>query len=212
MKLDCKSLSSLADLKSLKSLSFDGVAVEDPAQGDDLPSPERLPVLPRLEALHMYGDIGDRDLGCFAGCACLKSLNLMFSQVTSAGLAHLASLRSLEEVSLDKDMLTPEGIAALCAVKRLKKVHVKIVYGSLLPATQVALDDGNVLEASENERGAWEAFRQSHPDVVIDGNDRALEWHVDETILSDYPYLYCRMHDSPRLGLWKCWQWRKERN
>ncbi|HUY91495.1 MAG TPA: hypothetical protein VMV10_22335 [Pirellulales bacterium] len=191
-----RDLACLSDLTNLKTLALDIYLFNDRAaeEFDDRESDRgprvlgRLPVLPRLEELDLHNTpVGDEDLGRLAGFDRLKSLHLSLTSVSDAGLAKLAPLESLEEVAIDAQIATAAGFEALVGLKHLRKVHIAIwiaiwqVDGDR--SASLTLDNGQELAVAPSEldriRRAIEALRQSHPGIVIDGNDDEFEKRID---------------------------------
>jgi hypothetical protein len=217
MKIDGPSLSCLAGLHNLKSLSLDGLSTAGAESGAGPTVLSSMPVLPRLRALDPNAyEVGDRDLHYLSAFPGLQSLNLDFAEVTGDGLSQLASLPALEELTLNGKALSAAGLEALSAAKRLKKLHVIASHGPLSPPTYLTLDDGAKLHVPESELDrsgrAFGALRQSHPGIVIDSDYDALDWHEDKKVLSQYAFPYPSvLNAAPPVTFWNCWQWRKER-
>ena len=89
----------------------------------------------------------------------MKSLGLNETSVTDAGLAELASLRFLEELSLDGGTVSGAGLEALLAVKRLKTLHIgsetfshnAVRHDEFDRLTEVALDDDRDVRVWESK-------------------------------------------------------------
>ena len=108
-----------------------------------------------LVSLHLGGtDVTDAGLVHLAGLTALKRLHLEKTKVSDAGLAHLASLESLSYLNLYQTGVTDAGLAHLEGLKNLKSLY--------LWQTQVTPD------------GA-EKLRQALPDCNID-----LGWKAPE--------------------------------
>ncbi|HUY34001.1 MAG TPA: hypothetical protein VMV69_14735 [Pirellulales bacterium] len=181
LKVSNESLACLAGLANLKTLILEGLVT------DGLPMLSHLPPLARLEALDLSRSmVDDDDLGRLAVLPHLKSLSLggvFFRKekllITPAGLANLASVESLEEVELEGDIESPEGLEALVAVKRLKRLYLG---GN--PSTagdcsgDVTLDDGDKLYVHDVDgfRRALRALRQSKPGIVMEKYGSQVFW------------------------------------
>jgi hypothetical protein len=143
-----------------------------------------------------YMEIHPRDLACLGGLTNLKSLSLAISRtdmirkellaaiansthlrelrlegdIVSAGLAELGPLESLEELWSDYGMANGAAIESLVELKHLKAVHIAGLDVSLASPS----------EEAEHLRRALKSLRQSHPGIVVNGDDRP--W--------DAPWLY----------------------
>lgn len=217
LEIDGGSLPLLAGLEHLKSLDLSHVSRPDKRQGGEPPLLSDLPALARLEAIDVsYADITDDDLACLTALPNLKTIAMAFTNVTDSGLKQLARCNSLEEVAIDDRALSSAGLEALNAIKRLKRLRVNVSRAPLSPTTYLVLDDGTQFDVAEGElerrHRALEVLRGSHPGIRIDGAGAMLEWHEDEKELSQYPVpSLWAPDDSPHIGFWNCWQWRKER-
>lgn len=145
-------LSGLANLKLLR-LVF--------VSSDEQHLLAHLPPLPRLEVLDLRSsDVGDDDVQQIAAQTSLKALNLAFTDVTSAGVAQLASCKSLEELVIRDDALSLVALQSLMAFRHLRTLHI---YGG---RPKWELDGGD--EDARCWRRAFDALRQSNPGIVID--------------------------------------------
>lgn len=197
---DSRILAYLAGLTNLKTLSLQIDTRLDGADpdGSDNPIPflAKLPVLPRLEAVNLGSTWGgaticDRDLPYLAAQPRLESLNLSDGDFTTAGLAELSSLKTLEELAIGGDLATPAGIEYLPAIKRLKALHMER-YVPVTDETVAALSSPEWLEQHKSDGGAmydWERrliwairrLRELHaaPDGSADDSDRVTTVPLD---------------------------------
>ncbi|HJT30656.1 MAG TPA: hypothetical protein VJ783_01220 [Pirellulales bacterium] len=167
---------------------------------------EALGRMTQIEQLHLGLREGLRihpqDLECLRGLKNLKSLRLHIAgrasksraclialgeltqlrrlwlegDLVSRGLADLAPLRSLEELTSDNRMATPAALESLIALRRLKAVHI----------AGLDLDLASSNEEAAEVRRALESLRRSHPKLVLDSdyNSRWLDAQKQ-----DYPSL-----------------------
>ena len=76
-------------------------------------------------SLHLGGtDVTDAGLAHLAGLASLQRLHLEKTRVTDAGLAHLAGLENLSYLNLYQTAVTDAGLAHLEGLKNLKSVYL----------------------------------------------------------------------------------------
>ncbi len=176
-EIDSQDISLLRGLINLKSLALHGIEPPLGRSEDDPPLLAHLPPLPRLETLDLLGSsVHDRDLGCLAGLRWLKSLNLIETQVTHAGLAELKPLESLEELAINFDAGQRRGLEALIALQRLKKLHIEDLYPEWLEPSWT--ESAEVLEKEALSRPAdlndWlrglAALRKAKPGLAIDAD------------------------------------------
>ena len=134
-----------------------GMQVDDEQEADEsesgggIPLFEHLPALPRLETIDLRGGsiVDDEDLRRLAILPRLKSLNLSDVDVSDAGLANLASLKSLEELAIGGKLATPGRLESMLALKRLKKLHI-LRYAAVTEATLAALEAQESLDERAN--------------------------------------------------------------
>jgi hypothetical protein len=171
---DGGNLSHLAGLTRLKSVSvsFESGAEEESSEDETYqraPWLERLPALPRLEALDIstWGLMIDvQDIRRLADLPRLKSLNFYGAELTDAAVAELASLNSLEELAIGADLATPTCLQSLAALKRLKALYIER-YAHVDDDTLGALPLQGTFEAkekagegmSESEWRVWGALQ-----------------------------------------------------
>jgi hypothetical protein len=172
LRVNSASLASMEGLTELKTLGFERLATKD------RPMLSHLPPLQRLEALELSrSEIADDDLGRLAVLPRLQLLCLGSSSsgeepfFSAAGLARLASVKSLVEVELSYDINRPADIEALGVIQGLKKVHLQDGISVGGDSSILTLDDGKewTLRDSDGFRRAIEALRQSKPGIVING-------------------------------------------
>jgi hypothetical protein len=164
-------LAGLTNLKSLRLVNdyrdfyygddyYGKSRLEHLASSGELLVPAHLPVLPRLEAIcFKFGLVRDRDVRQLAAFPRLKSLDFSETFVTDAALAELASLESLEELAIH-DVASGAGHESLCALKRLKALHIE-------PYHWLIEDEGEI----DRCRRALEALRQSNLGIVMDNEE-----------------------------------------
>lgn len=195
-KLSGESLACLVGLSNLKSLQLSVVDADEPSLLD------RLPMLPRLESLELaHSVVRDHDLHHVARLPRLKSLGLERTNITGAGLAVLAPLESLEELTIG-DAVSATALESLRSLKHLKKLHLSQTGGLLLNTryTTLMLDNGYYRKVPTDEaddfRRAVEALRQARPGIVIDGdaNTIHLRLEIEETVGTGYDVELC--HDA----------------
>lgn len=149
----------LAALTNLKTLSLGAVFADQPSLL------ARLPIFSRLESLDLQClDISGDDLRHLSRQPRLKSLKLSFIYGTSEGLAQLASVKSLEELSLDGDAVSTATLKSLYAIDHLNLLHI----GGFEGEGAWAIKDGD--KDAERWRRAFDALRTFQPGIVIDGN------------------------------------------
>jgi len=98
--------------------------------------------------------VDDEDLRRLAILPRLKSLNLSNVRVSDAGLADLASLKSLEELAIGVDLATPARLPSLRALKRLKALHIL----RYMAVTDAVLAELPALEAHQARYTAGEGI------------------------------------------------------
>jgi len=182
-----ESLPRLAALTNLKSLRLeiqlcdeDGHELEHFANMGKLPLLAQLPALPRLEAIGFHcGLVRAHDLRQLAALPSLKSLDLSNNIViTDAVLVELASLESIEELTIDDQVASAAGLESLLAIKRLKAIHV-VSHGKGDSLTPLRLDNEGEVFVRESEvdrcRRAFEELRHSNPGIVIDSDEGSFD-------------------------------------
>jgi hypothetical protein len=181
----CEDLACLAGLTNLKSLTLEAISSDPDEPDSGRPLLSRLPPLPRLEALDLaLSDVRDQDLPFVALLPRLKSLNLVDTKVTGAGLKELGPLESLEELAIHDDV-SLAGLETLIALKGLKKLHILGFDQETLPMPSGLGVVSNIPEDErEGFRRAMEALPKSKPGLVIDGDVDALEWPRERMVPS----------------------------
>ncbi len=100
----------------------------------------------------------------------------MYTRVTDAGLAQLASAEALEELTIDHEAVSLAGLRAVRTIKRLHRLHLD-QFGGPPKLSELKLDDDHVAYVPTSDFNdcveALKALRQSHPGIVID-NDTAI--------------------------------------
>ena len=195
-------LRSLNNLKSL-TLDFDRIYNGRERVHECFETLGRVTQLEQLQlgsggGLHIYSE----DLACLRGLKNLKSLRVHMSrggserhaclaalanltqlrrlwlegELVSAGLADLAPLESLEELTSDYRMATPAALESMTSLKHLKAVHI----------AGLDLDLDSSTEKGAAVRRAVESLRRSRPGILVDGdyNGRWLDAQKE-----DYPSL-----------------------
>lgn len=180
--VDSESLASLAQLTNLKTLYLSSVHSGDRSLGQPMLS--RLPVLPGLRELHLgYSYCGDDDLDYLTRLPKLKTLSLLSTDVTAAGLAKLAALPSLEELRLDGDALSPAGLQKLLMLGRLRALHFNANYRLTAAGEPVPFVEESLREPCLD---VLRMLRQARRGIVIDGDFwRDKPWVPDEYDTSD---------------------------
>lgn len=195
-------LRKLTNLKSLK-VDFDPVPDDRKQMHGCF---EALGTLTQLEELQLGLREGLRihpeDLECLRGLKNLKMLTLYITcdkseshaclvaighltrlrrlwlegDLVSGGLAELAPIESLEEITSDNRMATTAALESLIALRNLQAVHIAGLDTDLARST----------EEAARMRRAVESLRRSHPRLVMDSdyNDR---WLDGQKV--DYPSL-----------------------
>lgn len=98
-----------------------------------LPAIGELPEITYL--LLQEGQATDASLTSIRGLGKLKELNIVRAeQLTDAGMAHLAGLKSLEKLSLDGAKITDAGLTNLNDLRRLKDLYIWSHYGAISDA------------------------------------------------------------------------------
>jgi hypothetical protein len=171
----------LADLTNLKTLrvQFSG----------DEGAFSQLPALPQLEAIQIeFSMVGGLDLRRLAILPRLRSLDLKNSDFGwDTDLGDLGGLNSLEELTLSCEAVSAARFESLAALKRLKLLHIAVrtVAEEHDAPTAIELDDGKVLFVLEREMDngfsrALHNLRQSHPGLVIDGDEYAIDRRFEQ--------------------------------
>jgi hypothetical protein len=123
--------------------------------------------------------VGDRDLRYVAALPRLKSLNLDDTHVTGAGLAELAPLESLEELTVDLDSESLAGFESLLKLKRLKRLHVEFFDAESWQSPDALRGEVQLhvpVDEIEGSVRALDALRKSNPGLVVDGDVESDFW------------------------------------
>jgi hypothetical protein len=117
---------------------------------------------------------------CLAAIGNLTQLKRLWLEgdLVSTGVAELAPLESLEELTSDNRMATPAALRSLSALKRLRAIHIAGLDMDLATHTFASPLLAPKVDA-ESLRRAVESLRQSHPGIVIDG-DYNSRWAAGE--------------------------------
>lgn len=184
-ELTSDNIACLAGLTNLKSLGLQFSCDEGAFS--------QMPALPQLQAIEvLFTSVSGADLRGLAVLPRLKALDLKYADFSEdADLGDLASQNSLEELTILGDDVTADWLESLAAVKHLKALHITERYASFDKSeakATITLDDGEelcVLEReSEGLRQALHKLRQSHPGIVIDGDEDA----IDESFGGEPPW------------------------
>lgn len=177
-----ESLACLAGLTRLKSLSFTYSYGEQPLF-------TCLPPLPQLERIDFIrSDIRAEDLHHLAILPRLRVLDLASAEFgPDAGLADLASLKSLEDLTIDRVNLSAAGLESLAGLKKLHALHITGIFRKSAGLVDLPLDDGNMFDVAESDadqfRRAFQSLRQANPGIVIDRSpwfdEQGLPWGYD---------------------------------
>jgi hypothetical protein len=185
MILRCKDLDCLAGLTNLKSLSLENVAKDVVDRDNRQPLLSRLPALPRLEAMHVWGaEIYDDDLNCLARLPNLKIITVDSPHCTPSGLSSLASLEFLEELSIGYRLISAAGIESLRASRRLKELHVEGYFQGTIGLDYLGPD------MVEDCLQAIASLSRSKPDIAIDGFQYKHFETEEETVLPERKVSY----------------------
>lgn len=139
--LDDDGLSVMKDLKKLKVLDLvygDPITAKGSAALGSLTSLRKLRLgkvgpdglqglksLGDLEELDLnYSRVDDANLAHLSGLKKLKKLNLQSTPVTDAGMKHLAGLTGLRELWLNDDAITDEGLKAIAGLSGLEQLYM----------------------------------------------------------------------------------------
>ena len=202
--LDAESLSSLAGLAKLKSFEF------SVGSTNDATLLKRLPALSQVEAVKLHGSsIRDDELRYLAVLPHLRFLDIgAYPDITIAGLSELASLKGVEELTFEGDIVSAAALERLRAVGRLKRLHLYRLtneFDEFDPPVTVNLDDGGSFQVPKSEskdfRRALQALRQAKPGIVIDTNIGAIGAHF-RTRLKDEPLAYSYDKVVERRSTW----------
>lgn len=178
MDIAGESLAPLADLTNLRVIGLDDVNIVD-ASGPISSLASTLSALRRLEvAAFRDSNIGDRDLRQIDHLPNLKSLIVVETGATSAGLAAFQSLESLEVLTVNGELLSAAALESLRAAKRLRAMHIGDFHGPYNPGVPLKHDQLSSVPASERDAclQALEALRQLHHELVIDHYTSGVEW------------------------------------
>jgi internalin A len=108
-------LNSLTSLRELRVIGF----VQDDSVLDLSPMREL-----RSVGLHFEGGVRDDDLACFAGMTQLQKLHGLLG-VSDAGVAHIAGLKQLKELTIKGDGITDATLAALQGFTELRSLYLE---------------------------------------------------------------------------------------
>lgn len=192
-ELTSDSIACLAGLTNLKTLSLKFSCDEGAFS--------QMPALPQLQAIQvLFTSVSGADLRGLAVLPGLKALDLKYADFSEdADLGDLASQNSLEELTILGDDVTADWLESLAAVKHLKALHITERYASFDKSeakATITLDDGEefcVLEReSEGVRRALHKLRQSHPGIVIDSDEDA----IDESCGGEPPWNAIRFNTN----------------
>lgn len=193
-------VSALYDIRRLRILSVEewtppGQSTfdeynDDPAWCDFMAAIGEMKNLEHLD----LGDsrLGNEDLHYLASLPRLKSLNIVNTRVTGAGLRELASSGSIEELALSNDVVS--GVESLVTMKRLKTLHVNDVHdrrrsGDSSPLVELPLANGDSLRVTardlESCRCATRALLRSKPKLAIDADFEVFDSRTEAMFLSD---------------------------
>jgi Leucine-rich repeat (LRR) protein len=183
--IEKEDLPCLADLARLKSLNFTEVS-----SFGEQPLFTCLPPLPQLERIDLsMSDIRAEDLHHLAILPRLKVLDLTSADFgPDAGLADLASLKSLEDLTIGRANASAAGLELLARIKRLHALHINTgIFDKGAGPVRLPLDGGNTLGVAESEadhfRRAFQSLRQSSPGIIIDlspwFHERGPRWDYD---------------------------------
>lgn len=171
------SLSHLGGLAELKSFTLEDVSHDRNGPIGPPSMFAHLPVLPRLEAVSLpESAVGDGDLHQLRRLPCLKLLNLTGTYVTRAGVAKLATLKSLEELAIDEEVVSAEGLMELQKLNRLRSLHINGFSGQCGPEDELKREQ--LADMPESSFAALKALRRSKADLVIDGYQGSRDWDV----------------------------------
>jgi hypothetical protein len=117
---------------------------------------------------------------CLAAIGRLTQIRRLWlsGNLVAAGLAELAPLQSLEELTSEHGLATPAGIESLVALKHLKTVEIPgLTPIDVVPAD--SLDPASSPKEAEGVRRALESLRRSHPGIAV--NEHNQGWWDDQT-------------------------------
>ena len=199
-------IAQLAGLVNLKSLSLDFDFHDDPKKRQAcLAAVGRMTQLKRLQLGSGEGlRVRPHDLACLRGLTNLKSLKLFISSfpeeshaclaeigkltqlrqlwlegdLVGDGLAELAPLESLEEITSDNRMATVKSLESLTALKRLSDVCIAGLDMDLAASTEEA---GRL-------RRALQSLERARPGIALD-RDYDSFWMDDQK--EQFPFLGC---------------------
>lgn len=188
--LRSESLSCLAELTNLRSISIEVYGVVEETEG---PSSEwplgNLPRLPRLESLKLVlSNVTDPDLQCLSTLPRLRSLNLCL-RLSPVGVAKLAAIQNLEQLTISDEIGSPDALDALRSAKRLKVLKL-CGFGHF--DGDIELDDGSRMPIPEGEvanfRRATDDLRRAIPGIRIESCNAELiaEWPDPRIVSAKY--------------------------
>jgi hypothetical protein len=215
-----ESLDCLAGLTNLKSLRLANHNPDKEAWNH--PFLSRLPALPRLEAGNLEESyVGDRGLRYLSVLPRLKTLNLRWTDLTEGdmadlpfnfdpGVAELARLEFLEEVSVTGDMASATGLESLVALKHLKRLHNSGPYIGTHATAELMRDHGGEVRVLQVEaarcRRAVDALRQANPGIVIDDVGDATDWPGERLVPAEYETMPGGMFRATALASLREWK------
>ena len=174
MKIRDESFACLDGLSKLRLLSLQYVRARES------PLLTRLPPLPQLKAIDVVSsNAGDLDLRRLTSLPRLTSLRLAGTAVTPAGLREFMAHSDVEELALENDLASAEGLKSLLDSKYLKTLHLgrNVSRGGTRWGT-LALDRDNYVKVPEQDfercRRTLEVLRDSHRGIVVDGHTSAI--------------------------------------
>lgn len=181
--LEGESLARLAGLTNLKRLNLEYCRVNGGSpSGSHLLS--QMPPIPCLETIDLWGaQVVDDDIYNLSILPRLRSLSLLYTDVTRLGLKQLASLKSLEELSIGGEALFAADLESIGGIPALKRLHIES-HNPVVPTATLDLDGEDWVWVSVGElegcRGTLKALRKSHPGIVVDGETTVMQLPSEE--------------------------------
>lgn len=182
VSLRAESLGVLARLTHLKSLGLYNIRHTFERQSEYPPLLSNLPTFPELEAFALVTcHVGD--LQNLTRLPRLKKLALVNVNIgpPDAALAKVASLPSLEELSIDQRMISPAGYELLHAAKRLKRLELQGL-GNGHGSSLMPIDDWH----RDRCLGALNSLLQAKPELVVETLDTMQLRSEDRLVLPEY--------------------------
>lgn len=116
-KITGAGIKSLSRLNRLRKLEMSGAPIPVEVL-------ESFSEFTELEELSLVGEFSPEDFAQFSTIKSLRTLRLDGTQLTSAGLRHIAGLRGVEELQMDMSQLKDEDLVELKKLSNLKRLDL----------------------------------------------------------------------------------------